>query len=66
MAKLNSLTEEQEVLMFKIKQEWLDRALGGSDEINTKKASKGINWLYSKSGFSKNQMEEREFIYGKK
>lgn len=45
---LTELTPENEALMHATADEWLDRCLGGNDEINT--TQEMINWLYQLAG----------------
>ena len=46
MARIERLTEEQESLMGKIRDEWLSRAFSGFS-FNREDAHEGIEWIYS-------------------
>ena len=49
---LKKLTTEQESLMFKVRDEWLDIMFKNRKPIDTKQATIGIKWLYEFSGLS--------------
>jgi len=45
MSKLESLSAEQEKLMYDVRDEWIDFCLGGHDEVTT--TQEQVDWLYS-------------------
>src|SRR5882762_1787874 len=50
MAKLETLSPEQEKLMAVVCDRSIDRALFNAPEIDVVKAHESINWLYEKAG----------------
>lgn len=52
--KLTKLSPEQEKLMIEVRDEWINRCLGGDDTITT--TQEQINFLYSLSGFAPPKM----------
>jgi hypothetical protein len=48
---LNELTPEQEALIPVVRDQWIERALGGDTEITEEKLEEMVAWLYSKAGY---------------
>lgn len=54
--KLENLTPEQEALMYKVRDFWLDRFFSCQNRLDKDRSPEYINWLYELSGFKAPQI----------